>query len=168
MFTEKNNDLFEENNENLKFYRGKLIREIIVDDNMVKLTFDDKTFIKINYQQVCCEDRYFHTDDDLKYFEGSTFYDIDDREVIEPDSNPRNLVLYNDIVECQFLIIRTDRGEFTVASYNVHNGYYADMVAEIRTDVDEKEEVEKRKKYKSDVKDGRTITVGSGGGSWFS
>ena len=67
--------------------------------------------------QQCCEYRYMNTDDPLEYFIQSTFLGVDVRDVSG---------WYDGIwgTECAFLIVSTSLGEFTVANYNEHNGYY--------------------------------------------
>jgi hypothetical protein len=99
--------------------RGKLIQKIRIEDNKLYLKFDDCTLVIMDDQQSCCETRYMTCDDPYDYWEGAAFmgYDIVDAPNIQDD---------NDHVEheCQFLIVETLLGSFTVANHNEHNGYY--------------------------------------------
>jgi hypothetical protein len=38
-----------------------------------------------------------------------------------------------------FLEIHTDRGSFTMANHNVHNGYYGGFAVEVHPETDEEE-----------------------------
>ena len=59
-----------------------------------------------------------HTDDDLSHYIGAKLIGLELRDGPIEDNE------YGDPKECQFLLIRTDRGDVTIANYNEHNGYY--------------------------------------------
>jgi len=59
-----------------------------------------------------------HTDDDLPYFVGAKLVGLELRD------GPTDEDKYGDPKECQFLLVKTDKGEITIANYNEHNGYY--------------------------------------------
>lgn len=87
-------------------------------DTMLVIYFDDERRLEIeDCGQSCCEDRYMHTDDDLDFYIGATFLDarIEDGPIEK---------IAGEYKECQFLLIDTSKGTFTVANYNEHNGYY--------------------------------------------
>ena len=67
--------------------------------------------------QQCCEYRHMHTDDLLEYFIQTIFLGVEVKEGPEEDGA-------DGYQECAFLVVRTSLGEFTVANYNEHNGYY--------------------------------------------
>jgi hypothetical protein len=78
---------------------------------------DDSELVLFDNGQDCCEHRYMHTDDDLQYFVGAKFLGAEVRD------GPTTSEDY-EVKESQFLIISTDKGQFTVVNYNEHNGYY--------------------------------------------
>lgn len=82
------------------------------------LRFDDGTGIRFyDDGQSCCEHRYMHTDDDLAHFVGAAFMGAELRDGPEVEGD-------YDVKECQFLLVNTSVGAFTMANYNEHNGYY--------------------------------------------
>ena len=107
----------------LKDQIGKKIKALSLDSDILKFEFEDGDKINISDKgQSCCESRYMTTDDDLSKFIGSKLLNIEIREVKE---NPDNLESRSDEAhEIEFLIIQTSDGSFTVATHNVHNGYY--------------------------------------------
>jgi len=97
---------------------GKTIAAVIVADDALRVTFDDEsTLIAKDDGQSCCEVRYMRTDDDLAYFVGAKLVGIEIKEA------PSESDEYGEH-EVQFLEVQTDRGVFTLASHNKHNGYY--------------------------------------------
>lgn len=98
---------------------GKEIAGIRLEDDALHLDFADGYKIKIfDDGQSCCEDRYMQTDDDLPYFVGANFTDIAIKD------GPTTTGEYDEKHEIQFLEITTNKGVFTMASHNEHNGYY--------------------------------------------
>lgn len=100
--------------------KGRIIAAIELTDGDTQLVihFDDDRRLEIeDNKQSCCERRYMHTDDDLDFYIGATFLDarVEDGPIEERDG---------DYKECQFLLIDTSKGTFTIANYNEHNGYY--------------------------------------------
>ena len=76
--------------------------------------------------QSCCESRYMNCDDDLSAHVGAVFTGAELR------NGPSVEGEYGEAKDCQFLLVNTDRGTFTVANYNEHNGYYGGFAVEIR------------------------------------
>ena len=64
----------------------------------------------------CCENRYMVCDDNLPYFAGSEFRDLEVTNAEEDDGG--------NFHEVQFLVVHTDKGDITVSNHNEHNGYY--------------------------------------------
>ena len=98
--------------------KGKIIKSIKIDDNKLYIEFDDRILMLDDGQQSCCENRYMTCDDPLHYWEGLAFvgYYVADGPDIDDNSY--------EVHECQFLIVDTFLGSFTVANHNEHNGYY--------------------------------------------
>jgi hypothetical protein len=96
---------------------GKKLRYVVLADNKLTLGFANKRLSFYDDGQNCCEQRYMVCDDDLSFYENAEFYGIEvkDGPAVEVDYDHK---------ECQFLIVRTSAGEFTVANYNKHNGWY--------------------------------------------
>jgi len=102
---------------------GKKIAAIDLGEDRLQFTFTDKTKIEISDDgQCCCKDRYMRSDDDLDAFIGARFIMAEIRE--GPEIEDDRCAVH----EVQFLIVTTDRGAFTVASHNEHNGYYGGFV----------------------------------------
>ena len=71
----------------------------------------------------CGEYRYMSTSDDLQQFVGAAFLGLEVRDVetqvlSRDDDDP------GPAIECQFLVVQTDRGNITFENYNEHSGYY--------------------------------------------
>ena len=89
------------------------------DETGLRIGFRDGSRVRLfDDGQPCCERRYMHTDDDLTPFIGAKLIGADVRD--GPTVKDRG-----EEKECAFLIVRTSKGEFTIANYNEHNGYYA-------------------------------------------
>ena len=103
---------------------NKQISKLTLKDDELVFTFKDGTKIKLtDMGQSCCEARYMRTDDDLSYYVGATLLDAEIKEAPnEPDEDGDH--------EVQFLEIKTDRGGFTIANHNEHNGYYGGFAIE--------------------------------------
>lgn len=99
---------------------GKIISsaELLSDDRLYISLNDGTTLVVFDDGQSCCEHRYMRTDDDLSAAAGSKFLGVEVKEApdIEGDGDGTH--------EVRFLEIQTDRGCFTMASHNEHNGYY--------------------------------------------
>lgn len=98
---------------------GKVLKDLALVDNELRLYFEDGTGIRFwDDGQSCCEHRWMHTDDELGDFVGATFQEAELRDGPTEDSE------YGEPKESQFLVIRTSVGMFTMVNYNEHNGYY--------------------------------------------
>lgn len=99
---------------------GKKIEAIELKNDVLELSLEDKTILRVSDEgQSCCESRYMKTDDDMQSFVGDTLRGLEIKEApnqTEPDD-------WGDH-EVQFLEVQTDKGCFTMASHNEHNGYY--------------------------------------------
>lgn len=102
---------------------GKTISALSLgDDDALHFTFTDGSRIKFSDEgQSCCESRYMRTDDDLSAFVGAKLIGAEIKEA------PEMADQYG-MHEVQFLEVQTDRGVFTMASHNEHNGYYGGFV----------------------------------------
>lgn len=99
----------------------KLIESAELRDDALFLHFTDKTAIRfMDEGQSCCEHRYMTCGDDLTTFAGAKFVGAEIREA--PDAHEEDD--YGEPHEVQFLVVKTDRGNITCETHNVHNGYY--------------------------------------------
>lgn len=106
--------------------KGKKIRAIKLDDNDLQITFEDGSGIAIfDNGQSCCETRYMRTDDNLDYYIGAEFRDMELRE------SPVVQEKYGEH-EVQFLLVNTSKGTFTMSNHNEHNGYYGGFSIEVK------------------------------------
>ena len=98
---------------------GKTIAALrLGDDDALHFEFSDGTKMKLADEgQSCCESRYMRTDDNLSEFVGAKLLGA---EIKEAPSLPDEYGEH----EVEFLEVKTDRGVFTMASHNEHNGYY--------------------------------------------
>jgi hypothetical protein len=102
---------------------GQKISELSIDRDSLFLKFENGLNIKlIDSGQQCCELRYMSTDDDLKYFIGSTLMNV---EIREGNGSPTPIGEEGYVPDTEFLTVTTDRGSFTVVNHNEHNGYYS-------------------------------------------
>lgn len=113
---------------------GKRIADVKVvagdfyEDSLL-FSFEDGTRIRMfDDGQSCCESRYMNCDDDLDYFSGAVLLDAEIRDVEENVEEDE----WGGVLESQFLIVKTDKGEFTVTNYNSHNGYYGGFWIAVR------------------------------------
>lgn len=98
-------------------YEGKTITAIEMDEQRIKLTFDDNKRIEIfDDGQSCCENRYMKTDDDIHSLIGGKLLHITAKEGPEIDDG--------EVHEQIFVEIATDKGFITINNHNEHNGYY--------------------------------------------
>lgn len=98
---------------------GKTISALrLGDDDALHFEFSDGSKLKLSDEgQSCCEHRYMRTDDNLAEYVGAELLGAEIKEA------PNETDEYGDH-EVQFLEVQTDRGVFTMASHNEHNGYY--------------------------------------------
>lgn len=115
---------------------GKVIKSLDISGDTFLIKFEDNTgIIMADKAQQCCESRYMHSDDKLSYYIGAKLLNgrIEDvsnsyekvREFLDHFIKTGEESFYTNETECQFLIIDTDKGSFTIANYNEHNGYYS-------------------------------------------
>lgn len=120
------------NEESVKAYTESLNKVIasaqLVRDELI-MEFSDGSAIKFSDTgQSCCESRYMMTDDTPSEFVGAVFLGAEIKEA------PSVACDYGDH-EIEFLEVKTDKGVFTMASHNEHNGYYGGFcirVAQVR------------------------------------
>lgn len=100
---------------------GKTIAGLTLGtDDALHFVFDDGSKMKVfDGGQSCCESRYMRTDDKLEEFVGAKLLGAEIKEAppVKDDDD------YGEH-EVEFLEVQTDRGVFTMASHNEHNGYY--------------------------------------------
>jgi hypothetical protein len=99
-------------------YIGRKIGAVAIEDNKCRITFanGDKIALWDNGQS-CCEHRYMNCDDDLSYYIGATWIGVECRSAEDSQGE-------YDVHECAFVEVKTDKGSFTLANHNEHNGYY--------------------------------------------
>lgn len=87
-------------------------------DDALHFEFSDGTKMRLSDEgQSCCETRYMRTDDNLTDYVGAKLLGAEIKEA------PSIQYEYG-AHEVQFLEVLTDKGVFTMASHNEHNGYY--------------------------------------------
>jgi hypothetical protein len=108
---------------------GKTISGLTLDEEggFIIIDFNDGTNLRVaDDGQSCCENRYMRTDDDMQHFVGAKLTGLEIKEAPnEPDEYGEH--------EVQFLEVQTDRGVFTLASHNEHNGYYGGFWITLKT-----------------------------------
>lgn len=107
---------------------GKTIIGITLDEEggHITIDFNDGTNLRVaDDGQLCCENRYMRTNDDMQHFVGAKLTGL---EIKEAPNEPNE---YGDH-EVQFLEVQTDRGVFTMANHNEHNGYYGGFYITLR------------------------------------
>ena len=103
---------------------GKEIAEVTLLDNKLHFVFTDKTEIYVvDDGQSCCEMRYMTTDDDLNSFVGAKLIGLEIK-----DAPYAEATCEDDVHQVQFLELQTNKGVFTMATHNEHNGYYGGFV----------------------------------------
>jgi len=110
---------------------GKTIAALrLGDDDALHFKFSDGSKMKLSDEgQSCCENRYMRTDDNLAEYVGAKLLGAEIKEAPNVEDE------YDEEHEVQFLEVQTDRGVFTMASHNEHNGYYGGFL--IRAAVEE-------------------------------
>jgi hypothetical protein len=107
---------------------GKTIAALrLGDDDALYFEFSDGSKMRLSDEgQSCCEHRYMRTDDNLADYVGAKLLGAEIKEAPneadEADEADEHEV--HEVHEVQFLEVQTDRGVFTMASHNEHNGYY--------------------------------------------
>ena len=120
------------NEETVKAYHasmGKTISGLTLDEEggFITIDFSDGTNLRVADEgQLCCESRYMRTDDDMQHFIGAKLTGLEIKEA------PNKQDEYGGH-EVQFLEVQTDRGVFTMASHNEHNGYYGGFDITLRS-----------------------------------
>jgi len=98
---------------------GKTITALSLTDDQLRFEFEDGSRLRLQDSgQSCCEHRYMMTDDDLPYYIGAKFVGAEVRDGCSTEDE------WGERHEIQFLVVTTDRGTFSMASHNEHNGYY--------------------------------------------
>ena len=99
---------------------GKIIAALqLGDDDALHFEFSDGSKLKLfDDGQSCCEKRYMRTDDNLDDYVGARMLGAEIKEA--PNESGGEFYEH----EVQFLEVQTDRGVFTMASHNEHDGYY--------------------------------------------
>lgn len=102
---------------------GKIIAELGIKDDNLRFVMGDGTKLVLRDDgQDCCENRYMVCDDDLGEFIGAKLLGVETRQADDETDE------YGEVHEIEFLIIKTSKGDFTVANHNEHNGYYGGFV----------------------------------------
>lgn len=97
---------------------GKVIMSVELKDDALRFVMaDGARFALADEGQSCCEHRYMATDDNLADYAGARLLGVEIKEA-------PNLEAEYDTHEVEFLEVQTDKGVFTMASHNEHNGYY--------------------------------------------
>lgn len=100
-------------------YAGRKIVEAAIEDDALRLKFEDGSAIKIyDDGQSCCESRYLTTDDDVKTLEGHTLVSISAKD------GPSEEGECGDCHETCFVEVQSSGGFVTLTNHNEHNGYY--------------------------------------------
>ena len=98
-----------------------IISRISIENHGERITIkttNGKVFKIVDNGQLCCEFRYFTTDDNLTSFFGSEFMGVEQTGFT---SNSEDY----DEHDISFLVIHTSLGVVSFEAHNVHNGYYA-------------------------------------------
>lgn len=106
-------------NEVIQKFIGKKIQKAALDNDVLRLVFDDGSGLEIQDSgQCCCEARYMTTDDVVSDLVGECLAAVEEKptEYIEEDYESHDIA---------FLEVVTDRGtRVNFAFHNEHNGYY--------------------------------------------
>lgn len=113
------------------FY-DKTISSVTVNRDGTTLTvlFSDCTSLVVqDAMQHCCEERYFHTEDDLNEMAGKIFCGFSVRnggsEYDDEEEMP--------VLDSMFIEIQTEDFPYTITAYNAHNGEYAGFDIHVRS-----------------------------------
>jgi hypothetical protein len=99
---------------------NEIINSIHIQDSETIIIDCKDVVFKLSVKQRCCENRYFHTDDDLSSVKGGTLIKL---EVLASNTTTKELDMGHDLTT-SFLHIKTTKGDITIVVYNQHNGYY--------------------------------------------
>lgn len=104
-----------------KYYGRTVVAAVLDQENeRFRITFDDGVQIAIwDDGQSCCENRYMRTDDEPAALIGQKLVRIEAKDGPTTEEGE-----WGDAHECVFVEIATEGGFITLASHNVHNGYY--------------------------------------------
>lgn len=118
--------------ENLDKFVGKVVQSVeLGSDDALHFMFADGSKMKMwDDGQSCCESRYMTCDDDLSYFSGSKLLSVEVKYAQQSEYSD----YYETIHEVQFLEVMTDRGCFTMATHNEHNGYYGGFCVRVEAE----------------------------------
>lgn len=94
-----------------------------------KITTDVKEiYIVIDNGALCCESwGHIQSEDDLNSFVGANILDyrcVEDADYKEIELTKNDAGEYVEIYDCAFIDFKTDKGDFQLAVYNHHNGFY--------------------------------------------
>lgn len=99
---------------------GKVISDISVDTNVLRIEFEDGSRLIFRDEgQSCCEHRYMTCDDNYSSCIGERFDGFNLSDVERADANCED-----NVHQVTFLEITTNRDHFKVVNHNEHNGYY--------------------------------------------
>lgn len=109
---------------------GKVIDIVTLEsDDALHFLFSDGSKMQLwDDGQSCCEHRYMTTDDDLMLFSGAKLVGIEVKDAPDVANYDAD---YDHCHEVQFLEVITNRGCFTMATHNEHNGYYGGFCVRI-------------------------------------
>lgn len=91
-----------------------------------RIKTDKHTYlILIDNHQSCCESwGYFSSDDDLASYIGASLLSVELVDTALNVEKAEDIVSSLDSGGIQFVTFKTDKGDFQLAVYNGHNGYY--------------------------------------------
>lgn len=97
--------------------KGKTIESITFSqtsadryENKMVITFDNGDALAVyDDGQQCCERRYMVANEDMSFYPGAEFYDLDVRDAVISTLSD------GDILELQFMIVSTSFGSFTAS-----------------------------------------------------
>lgn len=93
-------------------------------DGYKVVTSDHEYLLLINNERSCCESfGYFSSDDNLQEFIGANLLSVEATDTALSTKLIDELE-YLDEGGVQFVTFKTDKGDFQLAVYNAHNGYY--------------------------------------------
>ena len=99
---------------------GMVIKFLSLTDDCLRIGFIGSVYLDIwDNGRELSERRYMTTDDNLQDYIGATFLGVEVRPCEEV------LRGYGEVLEMQFLVVQTSKGNITVCTHNDHNGYYS-------------------------------------------
>jgi len=117
------NELFGDSQHNRYMFakaKDKVISNVALVDNVIEITFEDNSKLRIyDNGQSCCESRYITTDDTLGEFVGARLLNIETKEAPTPVND--NSYDRHDV---EFLELVSDKRPLTFTTHVEHNGYY--------------------------------------------